>query len=74
MYLLRSSPTFKHADLLADYDDCFKYYDTVICNVLFDNIGWIQASLPISLSGIGLSRASDLELPAYLASISKAGL
>ena len=70
MYLLRSSPTFQHPDLLADFDDCLKSCATDICNVSFDDIGWIQATLPIRMGGIGLRRASDLALPAYLASIS----
>ena len=70
MYLLRSSPTFQHPDLLADFDDCLKSCATDICNVSFDDIAWIQATLPIRLGGIGLRRASDLSLPAYLASIS----
>ena len=70
MYLLRSSPTFQHPDLLADFDDCLKSRVTDICNVSFDDIGWIQVTLPIRLGGIGLRRASDSALPAYLASIS----
>ena len=68
MYLLRSSPTFQHPDLLADFDDCLKSCAADICNVLFDDIGWIQTTLPIRLGGIGLCRASDLALPEYLAS------
>ena len=70
MYLLRSSPTFQHPDLHADFVDCLKSCATYICNVSFDDIDRIQATLPISLEGIGLRRASDLALPAYLASIS----
>ena len=70
MYLLRSSPTFQHPDLLADFDNSLKSYAIDICNVSFDDIGWIQATFPIRLGGIGLRRASDLALPAYLASIS----
>ena len=70
MYLLRSSPTFGHPDLLADFDDCLKSCATDICNVSFDDIGWIQATLPIRLGGIGLRHTSDLALPTYLASIS----
>ena len=70
MYLLRSSPTFQHPYLLADLDDCLKSCSTDICNVSFDDIGWIQATTLIRLGGIGLRRASDLALPAYLASIS----
>ena len=67
MYLLRSSPIFQHPDLLAD---CLTSCTTDICNASFDDIGWIQATLTIRLGGIGLRRASDLALPAYLASIS----
>ena len=70
MYLLRSSPTLQHPDLLADFDDCLMSCASDICNVSFDDIGRIQATLPIRLGGIGLHRASDLALPAYLASIS----
>ena len=70
IYLLRSSATFQHPDFLADFDDCLKSCATDICNVSFDDIDWIQATLPIRLGGIGLSRASDLALPAYMASIS----
>ena len=70
MYPLRSSPTFQHPDLHAIFDDCRMSCANDICNVSFDDIGWIQATLPIRLGGIGLRRASDLALPAYLASIS----
>ena len=71
LYLhLDSSPTFQHPDLLAYLDDCLKSCATDICNVSFDDIGWIQATLPIKMGGIGLRRASDLALPAYLAFIS----
>ena len=70
MYLLQSSPTFQHPNLLADFDDCLKSCATHISNVSFDDIDWIQATLPIRLGGIGLRRVSDLALPAYLASIS----
>ena len=57
---------FLHPDLLDDY---LKSCATDICNA-FDDIGWTQATIPIRLGGIGLCRASDLALPAYLASIS----
>ena len=70
MYLLQSSPAFQHPDLLADFYDCLKSCATDIYNASFDDIGWIQATIPIRLGGIGLRRASDLALPTYLASIS----
>ena len=70
MYLLRSSPTFQHPDLLAVIYDLLKSCATDICNVSFDDIGWIQATLPIRLGSIGLLRVSVFALPAYLASIS----
>ena len=35
-------------------NDCLKSCATDICNVSFDDIGWIQATLPIRLGGIGL--------------------
>ena len=67
MYLLRNSLIFQHPDLLAD---CLKSCAADLCNASFYDIGWIQAILLIRLGGIGLRRASDLALPAYLASIS----
>ena len=70
IYLLRSSPAFQHPDLLVDFDDCLKSCATDICNVSFDDIGFIQATLHIRLGGIGLHHASDIALPTYLASIS----
>ena len=70
MYLLRSSPTFQHPDLLADFDDCLKSCATDICNASFNDICWIQATLPIRLGGIGLRHFSDIALPACLTSIS----
>ena len=70
MYLLRSSPTSQHPDLLVDFDNCTMSCATYICNASFDDIGWIQATLPIRLGGIGLRRASDSAPPAYLVSIS----
>ena len=70
MYMLRNSLTFQLPDLLTDFDDCLKSCATDICNGSFGDIGWIQAILPITLGGIGLRRASNFALPAYLASIS----
>ena len=70
MYLLRSSPTFQHPDLRADFGECLMSCDTYICNVSLDAIGWIQATLPIRLGGIGFRRATDISLPGYLTSIS----
>ena len=69
MYLQRISPTFQHPDLLADCGDCLTSCVTDICNASYSDFGWIQATLPIRLGGIGLRRASDLSLPAYLASL-----
>ena len=66
MYLLHSSPTFQHPDLLVD---CLKSCATDICNASVDDIGWIQITLPIRMDDIGLRRASNIVLPAYLASI-----
>ena len=64
MYLLRSSPTFQHPFLLADFDDCLMSCVTDICNVSFDDIDRIQATLLIRLGGIDLRCASDLTLSA----------
>ena len=49
MYLLQSSAPFQHPDLLEDFYDCLKSCATDICNVSFDDIDWIQTTLPIRL-------------------------
>ena len=67
IYLLRSSPTFQHPDIFADFDDCLKSYAIDVCIVLFGDIFMIQATLPIRHGSIGLRRASDMAHPAYLA-------
>ena len=66
MYLLQSS----HPDLHADFNDYVKSSTALICNVSFDDIGWIQANFLTRVGGIGLHHASDIALPAYLASTS----
>ena len=39
-----------------------------ICNIKLDNLMWSQASLPTSMGGLGIRRAADLALPAFLSS------
>ena len=47
----------------------FKALDSII-NIQLDNEMWMQASLPINSGGLGIRKACDLALPAYLSSVS----
>ena len=69
LYLLRSSPSYNLQDQLTDFDNVMKEGSERICNVVFDNTGWKQATLPISLGGIGLTAASDIAFSAYASSM-----
>ena len=69
LYLLRSSPSYNLQDQLTVFDNVMKEGSERICNVAFDNTGWKQATLPISLGGIGLTAASDIAFSAYASSM-----
>ena len=54
---------------MAQLEETIKKTLESICNTKFDDIGWIQASLPIRLASIGVRSPLDLALPAYLSSV-----
>ena len=41
-----------------------------VCNVDFDDAGWMQGSLPISCDGLGVRASTSLVLSAFLSSVS----
>ena len=67
MYFLRSAPCFK-SDMLKSYDERLRKCLETILNVELDGDAWTQCSLPVSQGGLGVRKATDLALPAFLAS------
>ena len=68
LFLLRSSPCYRHSDDLAPYDECTRNTAESICNVQFDDTGWKQASVPVRFGSLRLRSADDLALPPSLSS------
>ena len=54
--------------LLEKYDKTVRDGFSNVCNVNFDDILSTQLALPAEMGGLGVSSASLLELPAFLAS------
>jgi hypothetical protein len=48
----------------ARYDDCIHDTLEVILNVELSDHSWLQASLPVSVGGLGVRTASQIVLPA----------
>ena len=68
LYFLRSAPCFKSPALLEEYDTVMRNCLEKILNVQLDQVKHLQGSLPVKWGGLGISRATDLALPAFLAS------
>ena len=68
LYTLRTSPAYRNPDILKRWDEVLKNTFTQITNVPLTEDSWTQATLPVDLGGLGLRRAEDLALPAYLSS------
>ena len=67
LFFLRTSTCFNHPALLAKYDKTVRDGLSKMCNVNFDDISSTQLSLPAEMGGHGVSSASLLALPAFLA-------
>ena len=68
LYFLRTSPCFQELDLLQQYDSFIRKSLSKICNDSFIESSYTQAILPVSKGGIGIASASQIALPAFLAS------
>ena len=68
MYLLCSSPAWQASEDLEAFDAVLYESIQSICNINLDSATWLQATLPTSKGGLGIRRASDVALPAFLAS------
>ena len=73
MYTLRTAPCFLNIEWCKEFDDTLRKALQRILNVNMDDSMWDQCSLPVSLGGIGVRRASDVAVPAYLSSVHATG-
>jgi len=69
LYSMRTSRAYRFVASLQDFDEVTRDSLTTICNVDVSGPTWSQASLPVQQGGLGIRRAEDLALPAFLASI-----
>ena len=67
MHTLRSSPSFGHP-LLLEFDATLKECLCSVVNIDLTDSQWTQASLPVSMGGLGIRLASHLAPSAFLAS------
>ncbi|XP_055356158.1 uncharacterized protein LOC129601387 [Paramacrobiotus metropolitanus] len=72
IYMLRCCNAWKQPQQLYQLDEAMRLCFQTLCNVRTshdDYPCWRQATLPVSRGGIGIRRAEELALPAFLASI-----
>ena len=73
LYFLCSAPCFKRRDLLEEYDSVMRQTLEKILNTKLDEEKHLQSSLPVKFGGLGIRRATDLALPAFISSAHGAG-
>ena len=67
MHTLHCSPSFEHP-LLSEFDTTLRECLCSVVNTDLTDIQWSQASLPVSMGGLGIRLASQLAPSAFLAS------
>lgn len=68
LYVLRTFPCFELPHKLLQFDDIQRTSLETILNCNITPESYDQAFLPVSMGGLGLRRAMDLALPAFLSS------
>ena len=68
LFFLRTSTCFNQPALLGKYDKTVRDGLSKVCNVNFDDISNTHLALPAEMGGLGVSSASLLALPSFLAS------
>ena len=66
--------TTSHKEILEDFDQTVKQSVEDVFGTPLPPLQWDQASLPLSLGGLGLKRATKHAAAAYLASVGDAEL
>lgn len=67
-YFLRTVPAWLHPEHIDSFDRVLKESVEVLLNVSLSPNQWNLASLPIRSGGLGVRRARDVSVPAFLAS------
>jgi hypothetical protein len=67
-HTLRSAPCYTQ-QLLTEYDDVIRSTLESIINISMSDITWNQASLPVSRGGLGIRKATQVALSAFLSSV-----
>ena len=65
---LRSAPCHHHPELHDEIDEVTRLTTEALCNIHFDDNSWSQAKLPVRYGGLGLRKAADMALTAFLSS------
>ncbi|XP_063385490.1 uncharacterized protein LOC134671560 [Cydia fagiglandana] len=68
IYFLRTVPAWLYPDHIDSFDYVLKESVERLLNVSLNPDQWVLASLPIRNGGLGIRRARDVSLPAFLAS------
>lgn len=68
LYTLRCCPSWNHLTFLKILDNVQRTTLERICNISLSPTAWKQATLPISLGGLGIRSTEVLSIPAFLAS------
>jgi len=71
LYTLRCAACYK-SSVLEQYDNVIRHTLKIVLNVDLTEDVWRQATLPVSSGGLGVRLATDLALPAFLASVNGA--
>jgi len=71
-YILRASPAY-NADEIRKFDDTLREAVSKVTNVALSDEAWLQATLPVELGGLGVRRAGDIALPAFVSSLHSVG-
>jgi len=67
-YVLRASPAYTAVEL-DSFDSAVKTALCSLTNVCIDGESWSQATLPVELGGLGIRKARDIALPAFISSV-----
>ena len=68
-YILRCAPCAE-SQILLEYDNVIRDSLQSILNITLSEPAWLQATLPVKRGGLGVRLASQVALPAFLASCS----
>ena len=69
MYFIRTAPIFRNTVWCEQFDETIRLALQRILNVQMEGSTWEQSSLPISMGGLGIRKASEVAVPAYLSSV-----